>query len=270
VGSPAGACVDLQGLYNGGVIENGIILNCPGISLHIQNNGYIGFGSMSFVNNWVNCGSTPLCRPLVIESDSPTSTGLIAGVSFFGGTFEHGGPGQYQIEVNGNGAGLDGIGYGVIGGVNFYGIYMENNSPDGNGIKLADVGGVLISGAVMSGKVRVTDVVTISQSAPYGTGAVVIQNLRDNSGAPHTINDTTHVPNDVITSTVVSHYELRTPAVDVTSQGPVTLAPSRFSDLGSPKNGTMFYCIDCVMQPTCTGNGTGAIAKRINNTWFCN
>jgi hypothetical protein len=35
-------------------------------------------------------------------------------------------------------------------------------------------------------------------------------------------------------------------------------------------NGTFAYCSDCTIANPCAGGGTGAIAKRLNNTWICN
>lgn len=42
------------------------------------------------------------------------------------------------------------------------------------------------------------------------------------------------------------------------------------SDLGSPPNGTLAYCADCMMTNPCSGGGTGALAKRLNGIWVCN
>lgn len=35
-------------------------------------------------------------------------------------------------------------------------------------------------------------------------------------------------------------------------------------------NGVIYYCNNCTVSSTCAGGGSGAIAKRINNTWVCN
>ena len=43
-----------------------------------------------------------------------------------------------------------------------------------------------------------------------------------------------------------------------------------FSNLGTPVNGTVYYCPDCTIASTCAGSGTGAVAKRLNSTWVCN
>jgi hypothetical protein len=45
---------------------------------------------------------------------------------------------------------------------------------------------------------------------------------------------------------------------------------STFSALGTPANGNIIYCSDCVIANPCTGSGTGAIAKRLNGVWVCN
>ncbi|MGH7184493.1 MAG: hypothetical protein ACREJN_21315 [Nitrospiraceae bacterium] len=54
------------------------------------------------------------------------------------------------------------------------------------------------------------------------------------------------------------------------SAGYVTLTGVLFSALGTPANGTMKYCSDCVVASTCAGSGDGAIAKRLNGAWTCN
>src|SRR5262249_31842963 len=35
-------------------------------------------------------------------------------------------------------------------------------------------------------------------------------------------------------------------------------------------NGTMTFCTDCTIASPCAAGGTGALAKRLNNTWVCN
>lgn len=42
------------------------------------------------------------------------------------------------------------------------------------------------------------------------------------------------------------------------------------ADLGSPPNGTLAYCPDCMLTNPCSGGGTGALAKRLNGVWVCN
>lgn len=42
------------------------------------------------------------------------------------------------------------------------------------------------------------------------------------------------------------------------------------AELGSPPNGTLAYCPDCMMTNPCSGGGTGALAKRLNGVWVCN
>lgn len=42
------------------------------------------------------------------------------------------------------------------------------------------------------------------------------------------------------------------------------------ASLGTPTNGSIFYCTDCAYNSNpCTGSSTGAIAKRINGAWRC-
>lgn len=43
-----------------------------------------------------------------------------------------------------------------------------------------------------------------------------------------------------------------------------------FAALGTPANGSFYYCSDCTIASPCAGSGTGAFAKRLNATWVCN
>jgi hypothetical protein len=43
-----------------------------------------------------------------------------------------------------------------------------------------------------------------------------------------------------------------------------------FADLGTPANGTVYYCPDCTIASPCMGAGTGSIAKYLNGVWVCN
>lgn len=42
-----------------------------------------------------------------------------------------------------------------------------------------------------------------------------------------------------------------------------------FSALGTPSDGTLYYCSNCNQATPCTGAGTGAFAQRINGAWQC-
>lgn len=50
----------------------------------------------------------------------------------------------------------------------------------------------------------------------------------------------------------------------------IAYASTLFSGLGTPSNGTVLYCSDCVIGAVCAGSGTGAIAQRLNGVWVCN
>jgi hypothetical protein len=50
----------------------------------------------------------------------------------------------------------------------------------------------------------------------------------------------------------------------------LTLSSVLFANLGTPKNGTFYFCPDCNIANPCTGSGTGAFAKRLNGVWVCN
>jgi hypothetical protein len=48
------------------------------------------------------------------------------------------------------------------------------------------------------------------------------------------------------------------------------LTPVLFMKLGTSDNFTIKMCADCKISNPCTGGGTGALAKRLNNQWVCN
>ena len=50
----------------------------------------------------------------------------------------------------------------------------------------------------------------------------------------------------------------------------VTIFPTVFANLGTPANGTLYFCPDCTVANPCAGAGTGALAKRLNGVWVCN
>jgi len=55
-----------------------------------------------------------------------------------------------------------------------------------------------------------------------------------------------------------------------TCTGRIQPGSGNFVDLGTPPNGSLYYCSDCVIASRCVGGGTGAIAKRVNGVWICN
>jgi hypothetical protein len=50
----------------------------------------------------------------------------------------------------------------------------------------------------------------------------------------------------------------------------ITILQTPFASLGTPINGTFYYCNDCTVANPCAGGGTGALAKRLNGVWVCN
>lgn len=52
--------------------------------------------------------------------------------------------------------------------------------------------------------------------------------------------------------------------------GKLYLFSVAFGALGTPQNGTLFYCSDCTIASPCAASGAGALAKRLNGVWVCN
>lgn len=51
----------------------------------------------------------------------------------------------------------------------------------------------------------------------------------------------------------------------------IQITSTAFASLGSPANGSMVFCSDCVggSNTTCSGSGSGTLAVRANNSWRC-
>jgi hypothetical protein len=49
-----------------------------------------------------------------------------------------------------------------------------------------------------------------------------------------------------------------------------TLIPVPYAKLGTPLDGTVYFCPDCTIAKPCAGGGSGALAKRLSSTWVCN
>lgn len=65
-----------------------------------------------------------------------------------------------------------------------------------------------------------------------------------------------------------------TPQADIVDvKGTMRLIPVSRTDLANlaaTTNGVVVYCYSCTADATCSGPGTGAIAKRLNSAWVCN
>lgn len=66
--------------------------------------------------------------------------------------------------------------------------------------------------------------------------------------------------------TVTAPYSLLDTSTLFREQGGLAFAslPADVAD------GSLMYCSDCAIASPCAGSGTGALAKRLNNTWVCN
>src|SRR4051812_5833281 len=64
---------------------------------------------------------------------------------------------------------------------------------------------------------------------------------------------------------------LTSPLVGQTSGGgrPTGDISIAFASLGTPINGSHFYCTNCQATAPCTSGGTGAFAYRVAGAWNC-
>ncbi len=71
---------------------------------------------------------------------------------------------------------------------------------------------------------------------------------------------------------IPTSYGLPNPSASMPAALTIRNQSLTFSMLGSPANGSMVYCTDCVsgvMPMTCKAGGSGAFAKRVNHNWSC-
>jgi hypothetical protein len=54
------------------------------------------------------------------------------------------------------------------------------------------------------------------------------------------------------------------------STNQLTIIGTTFANLGTPADGTFYFCPDCTVANPCAGSGTGALAKRLGGVWVCN
>lgn len=67
-----------------------------------------------------------------------------------------------------------------------------------------------------------------------------------------------------------SAKRIRFAYVNVLTPNQIAWQATLFANLGTPANGTMYYCSDCTIANPCAGGGTGALAKRLAGVWVCN
>jgi hypothetical protein len=99
---------------------------------------------------------------------------------------------------------------------------------------------------------------------------------------------TGNTPNTSVTATVTGKVPYSGAVSDlnlgthVITAGTAVIGATAFASLGTPANGTFKYCNDCTVSTpstctlallascTCAGSGSGALAKRLNGSWYCN
>ncbi len=139
-----------------------------------------------------------------------------------------------------------------------------------NSPKLAGSSGALKDGIRFDGTGRVVvnagesfnttgfGVNALTSATPQTPGNIILNVTNFNSNAAGAIND----PNNAV---------LRIGNVGTAATGTfMTLPAITFANLGTPPNGSVAYCSDCLVQAACAGGGTGALAKRLTGGWVCN
>jgi len=126
-----------------------------------------------------------------------------------------------------------------------------------------------ITGIIDSNSIACTESQTgevgIGLSPTYGIWSISNNNIGscDNGINVNASNELVHISNNRL------YWLLNNPIIS-TANGRVTEANMTFSQLGAWANGSIVYCTNCTVAATCAAGGSGALAKRINNTWVCN
>jgi len=121
------------------------------------------------------------------------------------------------------------------------------------------------------GSGTITETKNVGSSDGNPTNGIVLDS-QGTAGVNETQNSNTVVFNTKVAATSATAITLQAIAASqaLSISGKVTLAPIVFASLGTPANGTIAYCSDCVIANPCAGAGTGALAKRLNGVWVCN
>ena len=82
--------------------------------------------------------------------------------------------------------------------------------------------------------------------------------------------DTVNAVSQLVARDCVLGYTFAVFKDSLRTAGKFSLGVKAFANLGTPINGTMYYCPDCTAGSNpATGGGTGAIAIRQNGAWKC-
>ena len=150
------------------------------------------------------------------------------------------------------------------------GVYKGGPAP-----AFSPISGIHVSTAgtngVVVGSGTITETKNVGSSDGNPTNGIVLDS-QGTAGVNETQNSNTVVFNTKVAATSATAITLQAIAASqaLSISGKVTLAPIVFASLGTPANGTIAYCSDCVIANPCAGAGTGALAKRLNGVWVCN
>ena len=214
-----------------------------------------------------------------------TAIGLNASHNLTTG-FDNVAVGNFALYNSTSGTGNVAIGYDAGGGV------LTASKGDyrggGNTYLGAGTGGVS-STTVLTGSSAIGYLATVGCSdcmalGPPSSGGASVNvgiGIATPSAAIHVINNNSlAVPNGNVA--IFSTSTVSGVGVSISTNSMITLYGVPFSSLQSQSNGTIAYCSDCTVTTpatcttnllascVCAGSGSGAFAKRLNGTWYCN
>lgn len=144
----SGALVDLQGVASNTILQDLNIWNPYNtIGLRIIAPTLVNTidSDIEILNVQSNGGNVAGARPCVLTGNGAGT--LVADVNFTGGSCQHAGSGQYELEINGNDGGASDV---RMEAITFRGTHVES-ATGSLGILIKDAQNVLFDGSTMSG-----------------------------------------------------------------------------------------------------------------------
>lgn len=257
-GTVANAMMDLSNLGNNAEFTgiNIASFKTKGLWIHGGNSESV----FTAIN--VDGSQTSGAIPCTIE----TTSSSLETMRFYGLDCQHPGAGNNVLVINGHGAAN-------LCCLSFFGSHFEGSATDTTTpfVSLADAKQVAFYSPLFNSLDSGTTNwgVSISQTGAGLTDAITVINATHGNG---------NYINDTINSKTYSgggdlpyySFSKSGTAIPTVLSGPVMLGFTTFANLGTPANGTFFYCSDCTIANPCASGGTGALAKRLNGAWVCN
>lgn len=137
---------------------------------------------------------------------------------------------------------------------------VRGSAANGTTVNMGLIGSAMTAGTLNVGTVGFANNATNNIGGYFALG----------SSIPITASGAGIFNNGSVAQDVIGAYDNDVKVFSIPDGGGILLAARTFGTLGTPANGTFYYCSDCTIANPCAGAGTGALAKRLNAVWVCN